>query len=131
LAAIIGLLVHTPLAISLVVFPLVCLTMALRRVSYSLYVIFLTPSFVLVADFATPANTFSYAVARLGSNVLGCVIALLAAYLLWPTRAASDAGGDTSGMPQETREPSGAKRRDDRQTLKTALKTEKWTALRQ
>ena len=51
LAIVIGFLAHTPLAITLVVFPLVCLTMALRRVSYSLYVIFLTPTFVLVADF--------------------------------------------------------------------------------
>jgi uncharacterized membrane protein YccC len=56
LAVVVGFLVHTPLAISHMVFPLTCLTMSLRRVSYSLYVIFLTPTFVLVADFATPAN---------------------------------------------------------------------------
>ncbi len=93
LAVVIGLLAHTSLAISLVVFPLVCLTIALRRVSYSLYVVFLTPTFVLVADFATPDNTFAYALARLGNNVLGCVIALLAAYLLWPTRGAGNPAG--------------------------------------
>ncbi len=60
--------------------------MALRPVSYSVFVIFLTPSFVLVADYAAPADTFAYAMARLGNNILGCAIALLATYLLWPNR---------------------------------------------
>ncbi len=60
--------------------------MALRPVSYSVFVIFLTPSFVLVADYAAPADTFAYAIARLGNNILGCAIALLATYLLWPNR---------------------------------------------
>jgi uncharacterized membrane protein YccC len=78
--------VHTPLAISLTVFPLIGLTMGLRPVSYSLYVVFLTPSFVLVADYASSANEFAYAMARLGNNVLGCAVALLATYFLWPSR---------------------------------------------
>ncbi|MGF6446518.1 putative membrane protein YccC [Paraburkholderia youngii] len=82
LAAAIGLAIHSPVAISLVVFPLICLTMGLRRVSYSLYVVFLTPSFVLVADFAKPANEFMYAVDRLGNNLLGCLAALLATWLI-------------------------------------------------
>ncbi|SAL63505.1 membrane protein [Caballeronia udeis] len=90
LAAAIGLLVHSPLSISLVVFPLICLTMGLRRVSYSLYVVFLTPSFVLVADFATPANELMYALDRLGNNVLGCLAALLATWLVWPVRSDND-----------------------------------------
>jgi uncharacterized membrane protein YccC len=88
LAAGIGLVIRPPLDLSLVVFPLVWLTMALRRVSYSLYVVFLTPSFVLVADFATPANELMYAVARLANNVLGCLTALLATYLIWPMHKA-------------------------------------------
>ncbi|WP_175425810.1 FUSC family protein [Trinickia violacea] len=90
LAAAIGLLVQTPLAISLVVFPLVCLTVSLRRVSYGLYALFLTPSFVLVADFAAPASELGYAVARLENNVLGCLFALLVTYLLWPKRDTGD-----------------------------------------
>ncbi|MGV2290059.1 FUSC family protein [Trinickia sp. YCB016] len=90
LAAAIGSLVQTPLAISLVVFPLVCLTVSLRRVSYGLYALFLTPSFVLVADFAAPANELGYAVARLENNLLGCVFALLVTYLLWPKRNTDD-----------------------------------------
>ncbi|EEA03508.1 protein of unknown function DUF893 YccS/YhfK [Burkholderia sp. H160] len=91
LAAAIGYAIHSPLAISLVVFPLVMATMALRPVSYSLFVLFLTPTFVLVADFATPgANELAFALTRLGNNVLGCVLALLATFLLWPTREKLD-----------------------------------------
>ncbi|KAF1052937.1 MAG: Inner membrane protein YccS [Burkholderia gladioli] len=94
LAAAIGLAVHSPIGISLAVFPLVCATMALRPVSYSLFVLFLTPTFVLVADFATPtANELAYALTRLGNNVFGCVIALAATFLLWPTREQIDIRG--------------------------------------
>ena len=91
LAAAIGYAIHSPLGISLAVFPLVIATMALRPVSYSLFVLFLTPTFVLVADFATPgANEFAFALTRLGNNVLGCVLALLATFYLWPTREKVD-----------------------------------------
>jgi hypothetical protein len=86
-AAGLGLVVHSPLGISLFVFPLVCATMALRTVSYALFVFFMTPTFVLVADFASqtgPAPAF--AAIRLGNNVLGCVIAIAATFLLWPSR---------------------------------------------
>lgn len=87
MAAGIGLAVHSPIAISLLVFPLVCATMALRNVSYSLFVLFITPAFVLVADFAAPGGSESmYAITRLENNVLGCAIALLATFLLWPSR---------------------------------------------
>ncbi|TDV38930.1 putative membrane protein YccC [Paraburkholderia caballeronis] len=88
LAAAIGHAVHTPLALSLTVFPLVCLTMTLRRVSYGLFVLFLTPTFVLVADFATPSNELGHALARFGNNLLGVVLALLATHFLWPQRDA-------------------------------------------
>ena len=90
LAVLIGLAVHTPLAISLVVFPLIVATMALRRVSYSLHVMFMTPAFVLVADYAMPASEMAYAMSRLGNNVLGCALALLATFFLWPDREADD-----------------------------------------
>ncbi|OBV39069.1 putative membrane protein YccC [Janthinobacterium psychrotolerans] len=90
LAVLIGLVIHTPLAISLVVFPMIVATMALRRVSYSLHVMFMTPAFVLVADYAMPASEMAYAFSRLGNNVLGCVLALLATFFLWPDREADD-----------------------------------------
>jgi uncharacterized membrane protein YccC len=97
LAVFICFLVHTPLTISLVIFPLVCLTMAVRRVNYSLYVIFLTPTFVLVAHFASPAKEFTYALERLSNNILGCLIALIAAYVLWPERAGESPADTLAG----------------------------------
>lgn len=90
LAVLIGLGIDSPLGISLMVFPLICATMALRRVSYGLHVMFMTPAFVLVADYAAPANEMVYAFSRLGNNVLGCAMALLATFLLWPDREADD-----------------------------------------
>lgn len=89
LAVVIGRFAHTPLTLALAVFPLVCLTMSLRRVSYGLFVLFLTPTFVLVADFALPSSELRYALARLGNNVLGALLALLATRLLWPMRDAN------------------------------------------
>ncbi len=90
IAVALGIVVHTPLALSLVVFPLICLTMALRKVGYILYVIFLTPTFVLVTDLASPANELLYSVTRLGNNILGVALALLGTYLLWPRRDADN-----------------------------------------
>ncbi|HTJ91475.1 MAG TPA: FUSC family protein, partial [Pararobbsia sp.] len=91
IAAVIGVLVHTPVVVSIAVFPLIVATMALRPVSYSLFVMFLTPAFVLVAGFATPgAHELGYAIARLANNVLGCVIAIVATFALWPTREPDD-----------------------------------------
>ena len=87
-AAAIGYLIHAPILISAMVFLMAYLTMTLRRVSYAIFVIFLTPTFVLIADFSNPAYELTYPVARLGSNVLGCLIALLATYFLWPKRQA-------------------------------------------
>ena len=98
LAAGIGYAIHSPLGISLAVFPLVVATMALRPVSYSLFVLFLTPTFVLVADFATPgASELAFALTRLGNNVLGCVLALVTTFYLWPTREKADYRAYLSG----------------------------------
>lgn len=77
-------LVQSPLAIALAVFPLIALTMALRPVGYSVFVAFLTPSFVLVADYAMPAIDYTYAWVRLENNLLGSLIAVAATLILWP-----------------------------------------------
>lgn len=80
----IGALALTPLQIALAVFPLIGLTMALRPVGYSVFIAFLTPSFVLVADYAVPAIEYNYALARLENNLLGSAIAIAATLVLWP-----------------------------------------------
>jgi len=90
LAIAIGQFAHTSAAQSLAVFPLVCLTITLRKVNYGLFVIFLTPTFVLVANLALPADEVGYAFARFGNNVIGALLALIATYILWPNRNADD-----------------------------------------
>lgn len=84
IALAIGGLAQTPLQIALAVFPLIGLTMALRPVGYSVFVAFLTPSFILVADYAMPAIDYTYALARLENNLLGSAIAVAATLVLWP-----------------------------------------------
>jgi hypothetical protein len=78
-------LATSPLAIALAVFPLIGLTMTLRPVGYGVFVAFLTPSFVLVADYAMPVfDEYNYALARLENNLLGSAIAVAATLILWP-----------------------------------------------
>ncbi|NYE61615.1 MFS family permease [Duganella sp. 1224] len=75
----------SPLAIALAVFPLIGLTMTLRPAGYGVFVAFLTPSFVLVADYAMPlVDEYNYALARLENNLLGSAIAVIATLTLWP-----------------------------------------------
>lgn len=84
IAVAVSALAQTPLAIALAIFPLIALTMALRPVGYSVFVAFLTPSFVLVADYAMPAIDYHYIWARLENNLLGSAIAVVATMILWP-----------------------------------------------
>lgn len=91
LAVALCLVVHSPLALAVLVFPLTVLTMSLRPVSYGLYATFLTPVFVLVADVGSdPAHQLSNAALRAGNNVIGAVVAVLASYLFWPRRQPLD-----------------------------------------
>jgi uncharacterized membrane protein YccC len=56
LAAALGVVFHTPLAIALVIFPITIATMVLRTVDYGLYVLFLTPQFVLISALTEPGD---------------------------------------------------------------------------
>ncbi|EUC12385.1 FUSC family protein [Paraburkholderia hospita] len=93
LAIVIGSFAHTSWKLSVAVFPLMCLTMSLRKINYGLFIIFLTPSFVLITDLASPANEFFLSMTRLGENVLGVLFAVLAIRLLWPKRDANKLEG--------------------------------------
>jgi uncharacterized membrane protein YccC len=88
IASAIGLLIHSPTGLVLAAFPLVGLAIAVRRINYALFVVFLTPSFVLITDFALPASEVSYAMTRLGNNLLGCLVAFIAMQIVWPREAA-------------------------------------------
>ena len=101
LALALCLVVHSPLALAVLVFPLTVLTMALRPVSYGLYATFLTPVFVLVADVAVdPAQQLTNAALRAGNNVIGAVVAVLASYLFWPRRQPVDVRAQLLRMVQ-------------------------------
>ncbi|MFC0408778.1 FUSC family protein [Roseomonas elaeocarpi] len=88
LAVLLGWLLPGPTALTLAVFPLAMVTMALRPVSYALFVFFLTPLFVLLVDLSHPGGAqASLAGLRALDNVLGSALALGGALLLWPDRA--------------------------------------------
>jgi hypothetical protein len=85
IAVALGAVARAPLALALAFLPLVGLALALRTHSYRVFVAFLTPAVVLVADFAAPAAGAAYAFARLEDNLIGSIVAFAASLLLWPT----------------------------------------------
>ncbi len=87
IGAALGLVVHTPLTVSLAMFPLAVLAFTLRRVSFGLFLIALTPMVILLVESGTPdASEFSIALMRALYTVIGGVIALLCSLALWPGR---------------------------------------------
>lgn len=85
-AAALGFVLHTPFALTAAVFPLAALTMALRPVSYALFVTFLTPLIVLIVDVTHPGtNELALAGLRALNSLLGGVIAFGGSVLLWPS----------------------------------------------
>jgi uncharacterized membrane protein YccC len=86
-AAALTFLLPSPLALLVVIFPLAAATIAFRSVNYTLFVLFLTPLFVLVAELISPGHGESIAFARAFNNVLGAVLGLAGCLLLWPDPA--------------------------------------------
>jgi uncharacterized membrane protein YccC len=82
-AALITISIHAPLALAAVMFPLSVAAVATRGRSYRLFTFFLTPVFVLIAE-RHPGDWWT-AVARAGDAVVGGVIALVAALVVWPS----------------------------------------------
>ncbi|HTO62136.1 MAG TPA: FUSC family protein [Bradyrhizobium sp.] len=83
-AAILTFLLPLPLELVVVIFPLAAATIAFRSVNYTLFVLFLTPLFVLVAELIAPGHGEVIAFARAFNNVLGGILALAGCLLLWP-----------------------------------------------
>jgi len=86
LAAFLWKVLPTPSFILLAVFPLVAATIAFRSVNYTLFVVFLSALFVLVADLGAPANGEGIALARACNNMLGSLLSLAGGLLLWRDR---------------------------------------------
>lgn len=78
--------VSTPVFAALAVV-LAGVTIAMRQVNYTLFVVFLTMLFVIVTQILHPGE--GVAAARMADNVLGSVAALLAVFTLWPDFGAS------------------------------------------
>jgi uncharacterized membrane protein YccC len=87
IASALSLVVHTPLTVSLAIFPLAVLAFTLRRVSFGLFLCALTPMVILLVESGTPgASEFHIALMRAIYTVIGGVLALLCSLALWPGR---------------------------------------------
>ncbi|WP_394841679.1 FUSC family protein [Pendulispora brunnea] len=76
--------VHDPLALALIMFPLSAASVVTKPRSYRLFTFFLTPVFVLVA--AHFESSWWTAAARTGDALIGGMIALVFALVLFPSR---------------------------------------------
>jgi uncharacterized membrane protein YccC len=82
LAALLVAHLSDPFELAAVIVPLAAATIALRLVNYTLYVLFLTPLFVLVTDLVHPQ--LGIASARAINNIIGSLVGVAGSYLLWP-----------------------------------------------
>jgi uncharacterized membrane protein YccC len=86
-AAAVGLVCTSPLAIAGAMFPLAMLAFAVRAVSFGLFMMALTPLVVLLVETGTPGtDEWMIAAARAAFTILGGLIAVGANFLLWPSR---------------------------------------------
>jgi uncharacterized membrane protein YccC len=76
-------LLSTQGAVVLAIFPIAAATIALRSVSYTLFVAFLTPLFVFVSELLQPGHGLAWA--RAVDNVVGSLVGI-AISSLWPER---------------------------------------------
>ena len=90
LAALLAVLISTPLAMLSVVTVLASLTVATFAIDYAIYALFLTPTFVLLS--LPHAHDWRYALVRIGTTLTGALIAVTAMRLLWPERAELELG---------------------------------------
>jgi uncharacterized membrane protein YccC len=86
-AAAVGLLSTTPLAIALAMFPLAVAALAVRAVNFGLFMLALTPVVVLLVETGEPDTAeWRIAVARAALTIIGGLLAVAASFLLWPSR---------------------------------------------
>ncbi len=85
IAALLGLVVTTPLGNALAMFPLALVAFTLRPVSFGLFVSALTPMIVLLVELGLPGYAdWAIAGTRVALTMGGGLIAVAACYLLWP-----------------------------------------------
>ena len=82
LTAALGALFHAPIAITVMSFVFAAVSVAVLPINYTAFSVFLTPTFVLLAE--ASAGDWSLAGVRVLDTMIGGVLALLGARLLWP-----------------------------------------------
>ncbi len=85
LAALIGLVAQTQLALAVTMLPLTMFAFAIRGVSYGAFQAALTPMVVLLVEQIVPgADQLTVALSRIGYTLLGGGLAVLGNLVLWP-----------------------------------------------
>jgi uncharacterized membrane protein YccC len=86
LAALVGVFCHSPLSMLIALFPLCVLALAVRTVSFGLFMVGLTPLVVLLVEFSEPGQSEWVVLAmRTGFTLAGGLLALAGCYVLWPS----------------------------------------------
>jgi len=86
-AAAVGLVCATPMAIALAMFPLTVAALAVRAVNFGLYMVALTPVVVLLVEAGQPDTAeWRIALTRAGLTIIGGLVAVAASFVLWPSR---------------------------------------------
>jgi uncharacterized membrane protein YccC len=78
---------HGPAPIVVVVIPLSLLSMAFRGVSYTLYIVCISPLFILITELVNRGGVLSPELGglRILDNLVGAAIGMLATFVLWPS----------------------------------------------
>jgi uncharacterized membrane protein YccC len=98
IASVLSLALHTPLTVSLAMFPLAVIAFTLRRVSFGLFLSALTPMIILLVESGTPgASEVHIAMMRALYTILGGVFALICSLALWPGRQPQRALAEVRG----------------------------------
>lgn len=85
IAALLGLVVTTPLGNAIAMFPLALVAFTLRAVNFGLFVSALTPMIVLLVELGLPgAADWTIAATRVALTLGGGLLAVAGCYLLWP-----------------------------------------------
>ena len=89
-ATAIAAIVHDPLGIALIAIALAGVSAAVIQINYGLYALFLTPTFVLLAE--VHARDGHLVQLRITNTLLGAGLAVAGALLLWPSRESTRTG---------------------------------------
>lgn len=82
IAAVIAAFVHSPAVMIGIIFLGAAVTVAFLRINYALYSLFVTPTFVLLAELG--ATDRHLVMVRIANTVAGALLAYVAARVLWP-----------------------------------------------